>query len=392
MQHLDYDNVGMQRQLQIYTAGMMQQRPGLPVAFEALEAAAREALPPEAFAYVAGGAGGERTMDANRRAFDRWRLVPRMLGDVEQRDLAVELFGRSLPTPLLMGPVGVLSIVHERAETAVAEAAAALGIPFVLSTVSSHRLEDVAGAAGDAPRWFQLYPGRDVDFSASLLQRAEAAGYEAVVITLDTRILAWRERDIQQAYLPFLHGEGLANYFSDPVFRGLLDEPPEENPAQAVLTFARVFANPALTWADVEALCARTSLPVILKGVLHPDDARAAVDHGAAGVVVSNHGGRQVDGAVGALEMLPEVVDAVGDAATVLFDSGIRRGADVVKALALGARAVLVGRPWVYGLALDGARGVETVMHNLVADLDLTLALSGRAAVRDLDRSLLRPA
>jgi lactate 2-monooxygenase len=377
-------STGVQRQLEIYLAGREGRTPPLPVAFEKLESRAREALSPEAFDYVAGGAGGEDTMRANREAFRRWRLVPRVLRDVARRDLAVAVLGQRLIAPVLLAPVGVLSIIHPDAERAVARAAAATGIPFVLSTASSTPLETVAAEAGAAPRWFQLYWPADPELAASFIARAEAAGFQALVVTLDTHVLGWRERDIARAYLPFLYGEGLANYMSDPVFRGALQRPPEEDPRAAALHFARVFASSSLTWEDIAALRDRTRLPILLKGILHPDDARRAADHGVAGVIVSNHGGRQVDGAIAALDALPEVADAVGDRLAVLFDSGIRRGADVLQALALGARAVLLGRPYVYGLALGGEDGVRHVVLNLLAELDVTLALLGCASVSEI--------
>jgi isopentenyl diphosphate isomerase/L-lactate dehydrogenase-like FMN-dependent dehydrogenase len=250
-------------------------------------------------------------------------------------------------------------------------------------------MEQVAQTMGDAPRWFQLYwPGSD-ELAASFLERAERAGYGAIVVTLDTYLLAWRERDLQNAYLPFLRGEGLANYFSDPVFRAAVGGDPRTNPVQAIEYFGRIFSDPSRSWSDLDKLRQATRLPILLKGVLHPDDARKALDHGASGVIVSNHGGRQLDGAIPALAALPRVVDAVGDQMTVLFDSGIRRGADVVKAIALGARAVLLGRPYAYGLAVGGEQGVREVLLNLIADLDLTLGLAGCASFADLDRSCL---
>jgi lactate 2-monooxygenase len=380
---------GMDRQNQIYLAGLQGQRPTIPVSYEALEAQARERLSPEAYGYVAGGAGGENTMRANLAAFQRWRIVPRMLRDVARRDLSVRVLEQALPAPVLFAPIGVQSIVHPEAEVAVAHAAAGLGMPLILSTASSKTLEEVAQTAGNTPKWFQLYWGRDPELTASFLARAERAGYSALVVTLDTNLLSWRERDIQAAYLPFLLGEGIANYLSDPVFRAALPQPPEQNPQAAIMRFVSVFTNPALTWDDLAFLRAHTSLPIILKGILHPDDARQALDRGAAGIIVSNHGGRQVDGAIGALDALPGVVAAVGDRAPVLFDSGIRRGADVFKAVALGARAVLLGRPYIWGLALGGSDGVREVALNLLADLDLTLALSGHASFATVDAASL---
>jgi isopentenyl diphosphate isomerase/L-lactate dehydrogenase-like FMN-dependent dehydrogenase len=377
---------GVQRQMEIYQAGLSGAKPALPLSAEELERKAGEVLRPEAYTYVAGGAGSEDTMRANREAFRRWRIVPRFLRDVSARDLGVEVLGRRFPAPVLLAPIGVLSMLHAQAERAVARAARSLGVPLVLSTVSSTPMEAVAEAMGEVPHWFQLYWPRDPDLAASLLSRAERAGYGAVVVTLDTYLLGWRERDLQLGWLPFLHGMGLANYFSDPVFRAALPVPPEQDPLPAVRHFVEVVTNPGLTWADLAFLRRHTRLPILLKGVLHPDDARQALDHGVEGVIVSNHGGRQVDGAVAALDALPAVVEAVGGRAEVLFDSGIRRGADVFKALALGARCVLLGRPYCYGLAVGGEEGVREVLRNLLADLELTLALAGCASFAEVSR------
>jgi isopentenyl diphosphate isomerase/L-lactate dehydrogenase-like FMN-dependent dehydrogenase len=382
-------SVGMERQLRMYMDGLAGQTPDHPVSMEALREAARDALDDEAWHYLDGAAGTGETMTANRRAFRRWRIVPRMLQGADERDLGVTLFGTQMRAPLLLAPIGVLSILHDDAETGAAQAARALDLPLVLSTAASRSMEDVAEAAGPTPRWFQLYWGKNPDVTVSMLERAEAAGYEAIVVTVDTTILAWRDRDLEQGYLPFLHGDGLANYFSDPAFRDALDEPPEANPTQAILYFASIFSNPSLTWDDLSFVREHTSLPILLKGLLHPDDARRAADHGADGVIVSNHGGRQVDGAIPALDALPRVAKAVGDDFPVLFDSGIRRGPDVIKALALGAEAVLVGRPYAYGLAAGGADGAEAALHNLLAELDLTMGLSGCASLDDIDRDLL---
>lgn len=388
----------------IYFEGMAGQTPKLPVTYDGLREAAREVLDAKADGYVAGSAGSEATEAANRAAFRRWRLVPRMLTDVAERDLSVEVLGRRHPTPLFLGPVGVQSIVHDEAELATARGAAAVEVPFVLSTVSSYPMEEVAEAAGDHPRWYQLYWPTEDELTDSLIQRAADAGYEAVVVTLDTRLLAWRPRDLATAYLPFLHAEGLANYLTDPVFLAGLPDGGEavrsegwrsmsdETRQAAVLRWVSVFSNPGSTWRELTALCARSPLPVLVKGIQHPDDARLAIDAGVAGMIVSNHGGRQVDNAVGALEMLPEVVDAVGGDAAVLFDSGVRGGADVAVALALGAQAVLIGRPYVWGLALAGADGVEHVLRCLLADLDLTLALSGLRSVAECSRDILSEA
>jgi isopentenyl diphosphate isomerase/L-lactate dehydrogenase-like FMN-dependent dehydrogenase len=379
---------GTRRQLGNYELGLSGKTPDQPNSVDELAHRAKKELDPEKYDYLAGGAGSEETMRANREAFRRWRLVPRVLRDVARRDLAVEVLGRRLPAPLMLAPIGVQGILHKDAELAVARGVAPLGVPLILSTVSSTTMEDVAEAMGDAPRWFQLYWPRSDELAASFLSRAEASGYGAVVVTLDTYLLSWRERDLQNAYLPFLHREGLANYFSDPVFRAEVGSP-TWHPVRALEYFGEVFSDPSRTWSDLARLGESTRLPLVLKGILHPDDARRAVDHGAAGVIVSNHGGRQVDGAVAALDALPGVVEAVGDRTMVLFDSGIRRGSDVIKALALGARCVLLGRPYCYGLAVNGERGVRDVVTNLVADIDLTLGLCGCASIAELGRENL---
>jgi lactate 2-monooxygenase len=385
-------------QFEIYAQGAFAgQTPALPMTAAELEARARELLSAEAFGYVAGGSGSELTMSANLRAFTRWEIVPRMLRDVSDRDLSTSVLGTAMPAPVLLAPVGVQSIVHPDAELAVGRAAAARGLPAILSTASSHTIEQVAEAmdtdpAHPASRWYQLYWPRDRDLAASFIARATDAGYEALVVTLDTWLLGWRPRDLVNGYLPFLKGEGVANYFSDPVFRGALERPPEEDPAPAIGHWAYQFANPRVTWADLEWLREETSLPIVLKGILHAEDARRALDAGVDGVIVSNHGGRQVDGSIGALDALPAVRDAVGNQLAVLFDSGIRTGADVFKALALGADAVCLGRPYVWGLALDGQAGVEHVLRCLLAELDLTLALSGYTDISQVNRSALRRA
>jgi isopentenyl diphosphate isomerase/L-lactate dehydrogenase-like FMN-dependent dehydrogenase len=367
-------------QYEIYLNGMTGAVPRLPTDLSRLEELTERRLGPGPVGYVAGGAGDGSTARANREALARHRIVPRMLRDVSSRDLSVEVLGRALPAPLALAPVGVLSIVHPDAECAAARAAAAQGVPYVLSSASSTPLEEVAEAMGDAERWFQLYWARDREVTRSFLGRAKASGYSVLVVTLDTPLLAWRPRDLDQAYLPFLHGVGTANYYADPAFLAGLAKPPHEDPDAAVTHFVGMFADPGKTWPDLAFLRENWDGPIVLKGVLHPDDARLAADAGMNGVVVSNHGGRQVAGSVAAADALPGVAAAVGDRLTVLFDSGVRTGDDVFKALALGADAVLLGRPYVYGLALDGQAGVEHVIRCLLAEFDLTLALSGHAS------------
>ncbi len=382
----------MERQQKIYMLGMKGGAASIPISLAQLEQKAKEMLSPPVFDYVAGGAGGEDTMRANREAFYRWRIVPRMLRDVSHRDLSVEILGTQLPAPVILGPVGVQGIVHADGEVTSARAAASLGLPFVLSTAASRTIEEVAQAgasAGSGVRWFQLYWGKNPDLTASMLQRAERAGYKALVVTLDTSMLAWRERDLRHAYLPFILGHGLSNYFSDPVFRSLLPELPEENPAGAIQVWSSLFSNTALTWRDIPFLRKHTRVPILLKGILHPEDATHALEAGVDGLIVSNHGGRQVDGAIATIDALPPIVHEVNGRIPVLVDGGIRRGADIFKALALGARAVLLGRLYTWGLAVAGEDGVRDVVLNLLADFDLTLALSGYTSCRTLDSSAL---
>jgi lactate 2-monooxygenase len=374
-------------QNEIYLKGTTGERPPFTTDLSRLEDAAREALTPEAFGYVAGSAGSGSTARANRAAFERWRIVPRMLRDVSERDLSTTVLGATMPAPVLLAPVGVQTIVHPDGELASARAAAAEGLVFIHSTAAAHSIEQVAEASGGGRRWYQLYWPNDRDVAASLVGRAEAAGYSVLMVTLDTFVMGWRPTDLDVAYLPFLQSIGIANYLTDPAFNAPL--PADAQPFDKVFRWAGIFGNPSLTWADLAWLREQTSLPVVLKGVLHPDDARAAVDAGVDGLVVSNHGGRQVDGAIAALDALPAVLAAVGDTMPVLLDSGVRTGADVVKAIALGAAAVLLGRPYIYGLGLGGQAGVEHVLRCLLGEMDVTMALSGRRTLAELGRDVM---
>ncbi len=374
------------RQLDIYRSGIAPEDRLVPFDHRELRAEAERNVERRAWNFVDGGAGGEATMRANLTAFDRWRIMPRMLRDVAERDLSVELLGERLPHPILVAPIGVQADFHPEGELATARGAAEAGALMVLSGVSSTPMEDVAAACGDGAKWFQLYWPKDPELTASFLSRAEASCFTAIMVTLDTQTLGWRPRDLGAPHLPFLLGHGLGNYFSDPVFRSRLAVPPEEDLGAAVDQYLDTFSNPAHRWEDLEYVRQHTRLPIILKGIQHPDDARRAVEFGADAVVVSNHGGRQVDGAIGSLEALPMIVEAVGGRVPVLFDSGVRGGADVYKALALGAAAVLVGRPYMWGLAIAGGDGVREVLLNMVAELDLTMALSGRRCIGEIGR------
>ena len=380
---------GSDVELEIYSPQTAKANQNYPISYEEWKQLANEKLEDGPYWYVAGGAGSGATMKANRSAFDNYTIKPRMLQNVESRDLSITLLDSAYNTPLLLAPIGVQSIIHQEGELASAKAASAMGVPYIASTASSYTLEEIASVMGDSPRWFQLYWGKDNDFTKSLLKRAENSGYSALVVTLDTPLLGWREQDLKNAYLPFINGIGIANYLSDEAFCSKLAKSPKEDIASAIQYFFKIYSNPSLTWESLAFLRENTKLPILLKGILHPEDALLAVEHGMDGIIVSNHGGRQVDGSISALEALPNIVEQVGTSIPILMDSGIRRGSDIIKALSLGAKAVLLGRPYVYGLAVGGEEGVRRVIRNLLADLDLTLALSGRQSIESLDRSVL---
>ncbi|MGW8353356.1 alpha-hydroxy-acid oxidizing protein [Streptomyces wedmorensis] len=373
----DYQN-------EIYFDGLSGVLPALPMAFDELESKALAALPPSVRSYVAGGAGDEYTQRANVRAFERWGLYPRMMVGATRRDMTVDLFGHTLPSPLFMAPVGVIGLCAQdgHGDLAAARAAARTGVPMVASTLTVDPLEQVAAEFGDTPGFFQLYTPTDRDLAASLVHRAETAGFKGIVVTLDTWITGWRPRDLAASNFPQLRGHCLANYFTDPVFRARLAKSPEENPGAAILEWVSIFGNP-LTWDDLPWLRSLTDLPIILKGICHPEDVRRAKDGGIDGIYCSNHGGRQANGGLPALDALPAVVEAA-DGLPVLFDSGVRSGADVIKALALGATAVGIGRPYAYGLALGGTDGIVHVLRSLLAEADLIMAVDGYPALSDL--------
>ncbi|MBF6204128.1 MULTISPECIES: lactate 2-monooxygenase [Nocardia] len=379
----DYQN-------EIYFQGLGGVLPDLPMTYADLEAKARAALPPAIWSYVAGGAGDELTQRANVTAFEKLGLIPRMLRARKTRDLSIELFGMTLPTPIFLAPVGVIGLCAQdgHGDIATAKAAARTGVPMVASTLTVDPLEDVAAQFGDTPGMFQLYTPTNRDLAQSLVRRAEAAGFRAIVVTLDTWVPGWRPRDLAVSNFPQLRGHCLANYFSDPVFRALLPSPPEQDPKTAILTWISLFGN-ALTWDDLAWLRSLTDLPLVLKGICHPDDARRAKDAGVDGIYCSNHGGRQANGGIPAIEHLPEVV-AAADGLPVLFDSGVRTGADIVKALALGATAVGIGRPYPYGLALGGVDGLVHVVRSLLAEADLLMAVDGYPTIADLTPEAIR--
>lgn len=416
--------IGRARQTEIYVRGLSGEGPAVPVDFCKLEARAKAAMSPEAFAYVAGGAGMERTMAANRQGFDRWSIVPRMLRDVSHRDTSVQIFNTRYNSPYMLAPIGVLEMAHPQADLAVARAAHRENVPMIFSNQASVPMEECAREMGETPRFFQLYWSVSNDLVRSLVRRAERSGCEAIVVTLDTTLLGWRTRDLDEAYLPFLRGKGIAQYTSDPVFRKLLQEDeldqeigPERRvnlstirvllelagnypdgflksltsgePLAAVRKFTGIYSRPSLTWEDLSFLRECTDLPIVLKGICHVEDAKLAREYGMDGIVVSNHGGRQVDGALSSIEALPAIAEAVGEDLTIFFDSGIRTGADTFKALALGADAVLLGRPYVYGLAAGGEEGVAQVLRNFKADFDLTMGLAGCRSIAEVRQATL---
>lgn len=413
-------------QKEIYLNGFAGILPSVNIDLQKLEQTAKAKMSSEAFAYIAGGAGNESTVRSNRDAFEKYKIMPRMLRNVSERDTSIELFGQQLPSPFLLAPVGVLEMVHPEADLAVGRAAQELKIPYIFSNQASKPMEQVADAMGNSPRWFQLYWSKSNDLVASFVQRAEKCGCSALVVTLDTTMLGWRTRDLDIAYLPFLEGKGIAQYTSDSVFQKLIDEP-DANPAikrkvtlhslsglirmvnnypgngffsklksgrpiRAVQKFVDIYSNPAVTWDDLKFLRQHTKLPLVLKGILHPGDAMKAVDYGMDGIIVSNHGGRQVDGAISTIEALPKIMEVINTRLPVLLDSGVRGGADVFKALALGAKAVCIGRPYVYGLTLAGQEGVKAVLQNFMTDFELTMGLAGCKNISEITKdSLLFP-
>lgn len=420
---------GRLRQNEIYTDGIHRRRPRVPTDHAELERAAKRVMSDRAWAYIAGGAGEGSTMTANRRALDRWAIVPRVLRDVSSRTLEIELFGQRLPAPVLFSPVGAGALAARHADVHIGHAAAELGVPYIFSNQGSAPMETVAAemdrVRAHAPRWFQLYWSTDDDLVDSLLERAEKMGAAAVAVTLDTTMLGWRPQDLNIGSLPFAQGEGIDQYTSDPRFIEIVadrvraatgGERPDislgalktlfsiarnapgsvlanlrsPEPRTAVQTFLEIYSRPSLNWDDIAGLRDRTTLPIVLKGILHPDDARRAVDLGVDGIIVSNHGGRQVDGSIGSIDALAAIAPVVDGAVKVLVDSGIHTGADVFKALALGADAACIGRPHMYGLALAGADGARDVVANIIAELDLTLGLAGYASIDELNVDALQ--
>jgi len=413
----------LQRQREIFLGKLRGQKRAIPVSFSKLREKARQKLSKEAFAYIAGSAGRESTKSSNQEAFKRWKIVPKMLRGVSSGDARVDLFGTSLPTPFLLAPIGVLEMAHKQADLAVSKAAAEEGVPFIFSSQASVSMEECSSVMGNAPRWFQLYWSTNNDLVASFVKRAETSGCSSIVLTLDTTMLGWRPRDLDLDFLPFLRGMGIAQYTSDTVFNEMMQSPPSQQqespkptveslkvlyqmsknypgsfwknlfsdePRKAVQTFIETYSRPSLSWEDLSFLRSLTDLPILLKGILSPDDARKAVEADMDGIIVSNHGGRQVDGSISSVDALSTITQTIEGEIPVLMDSGIRSGSDIFKALALGADAVLLGRPYVYALAIAGEAGVREMIQNYRADFELTMRLSGLQSVGDIDRNCLQ--
>ena len=412
------------RQKQIYIEGLRGRRSVIPIEYNQLRKLAEKVMSARSFAYIDGGAGQERTMAANRRALDRWQIVPRMMRDVGGRSLSASYLGQKYQTPFFLCPIGVLELANRDADIAVARAASSVGIPMLFSNQASRPMEQVTAAMGQGPRMFQLYWSKSDELVASFLRRAKDCECSAIVVTLDTTLLGWRTRDLQQGFLPFLYAMGMAQYTSDPIFQRIVakekltEAAPDtgrptfqmiqalyrmakifpgstwqnfrtKKPLAAIRKFIDIYMRPSLQWSDLASLRQMTDLPILLKGIQHVDDAKKAIDLGVEGLIVSNHGGRQVDGAIGSLDALAKIGDAVGDQTTLLFDSGIRNGSDAFKAVALGARAVGIGRPYAFGLAVGGQDGVENVLQNIMAEFELTMALSGCRSIEEIDRNMV---
>ena len=411
----------LQRQRKIYLDGFAGKKPTTPVSYAGLEEKARQLLSPEAFAYLAGGAGSETTIDANRQALDKVKIHPRMLGGVQEVSMQLPWRAHTLPAPFMLAPIGVLELAHRDGDLAEARAAASLNIPMIISSQASYPMETIAKNLGSCPRLFQLYYSKSKELSRSFIRRAEAIDCSALVVTLDTTLLGWRVRDLSYGYNPFLHGKGIAQYYSDPVFNALPD-PQADDSIKPTLTlslienlmrlnhripggwfnnlrsgkgmktvrkFTSIFNNPGINWDDIALIREWTALPIYLKGILRADDALKAASIGVDGIIVSNHGGRQIDGAIASVEALREILDVVKGKLDVWIDSGIRNGSDAYKCIALGATGVMIGRPHAMALACGGTQGVIDCVTNIMSELELNMALSGCRTINEINSSLI---
>jgi 4-hydroxymandelate oxidase len=350
-----------------------------------LEDLARAKVPRPAFDYIAGGAEDEVSLHRNREAYGKWALRPRVLVDVSSCDTSTTVLGQPVSMPILVAPTAFHGLVHPDGELGTARGAAAAGTLMVVSAIATRTMEEIASSIA-APRWFQLYVWKDREVTAELVKRATRSGYRAICLTVDTPLLGRREKDERNAFtLP--PGIGIAN-----VRPAGLDGMPDSQHGSAFAKYVKEMLDPAVTWRDLAWLRSLTSLPIVVKGIMTMEDAKLAVENGVNGIVVSNHGGRQLDSTPATLDVLPEIVEAVRGRVEVYMDGGIRRGTDVLKAIALGARAVLLGRSPLWGLALGGAEGVRAVLDHLRKEVELAMALSGRSSLGQIDRSLVQPA
>ncbi|MBK9107996.1 MAG: alpha-hydroxy-acid oxidizing protein [Saprospiraceae bacterium] len=409
--------IGIERQRQIYLDAIFGKKSSIPQNYNSLEQLCRQSLPEKYFNYIFTGAGDNCGVKNNQEAFKKYEILPRWCRGLKDPDLSIHLCGYKLDFPILFAPIGVLELAHRHADAELARASCGTRIPMIVSSQSSISLEHCANIIRDVPWWFQLYFSQSKELTQSFVRRAEDAGASAIVLTLDTVMLGWRNLDLETAYLPFLEGKGIANYTSDPYFLAcleneiisneskgkpsllhilklfnsfpgnILDKLRSKNPIKAVQLFTRSYSRPELNWDDIKWLRAQTNLPIFLKGILHAADAIKTVDTGCNGVIVSNHGGRQINNNAASLDCLADIRKNVDENFPVILDSGIRSGTDIFIALALGANAVSIGRPYVYAMHLAGHKGVEELMANYISELKILMSLTGCANIEEISRA-----
>ncbi|NOT37948.1 MAG: lactate 2-monooxygenase [Saprospiraceae bacterium] len=406
---------------EIYLKGNSGIKPIIPLCYEELESKAKKALPKNSYDYIYTGAGKHIGVSNNQSAFKKYAIRPRMLHGNASLDTSVKIFDTQLQSPFLFAPIGVLELAHPKGDLELAKASRNLQIPMIISNQASYSMEAITDTLQNMDRWFQLYFSKNYEFVESLIQRAEETKCSAIVITVDTTILGWRQMDLQNAFLPFTLGKGIAQYTSDPVFKKLMQQKPSsynkmaitpalivnmlgalsrfpgsllsnlvsKDPIKAIRKFIEIYSKPDLNWNDIRWIKSKTKLPLLIKGILRSDDAKIAMQHGVDGIIVSNHGGRQVDHVISSLDALVEIKSQIPASYPLLLDSGIRTGTDAFIALCLGAKSVLVGRPYVYSLAINGHQGVTECMNNFITELHIMMMLSGVKNLNELSPELL---